>query len=61
MTPDKTIKKNVKMSRRYQHVQWAVLKYPPAAVVGGGPSAQQNLEILRKWPWDIIAVNDTAG
>lgn len=61
MTDNKTIKKNVKLSRRYQHVEWGVLNKPPCALVGGGPSTKTSLEILRKWDGDVIAVNDTAG
>ena len=60
MTPSKEIKKNVKLSRRYQHVEWGVLNKPSCALVGGGPSAKTSLEALRKWPGDVIAVNDTA-
>lgn len=61
ITDTKTIKKNIKMSRRYQKVKWSVLAYPPAAVVGGGPSTKSSLEVLRRWPGDIFAINDTAG
>jgi hypothetical protein len=61
ITDNKTVKKNIKLSRRYKRVEWSVAKYPPCAVVGGGPSAKSSIDILRKWPGDIFAVNDTAG
>lgn len=52
---------NIHASRNYPRVEWAVLKYPMCAVVGGGYSLKQNLEILREWDGDIFAVNDTAA
>jgi len=61
ITDNKTIHKNVKLSRRYQRVEWCVAKYPPCALVGGGPSMKVNLDLLREWPGDVFAVNDTAG
>jgi hypothetical protein len=61
MTDNKTVKKNIKLARRYQRVTWGVLDKNPVAVVGGGPSAIEALEVLRNWPGDIIGVNDTAG
>ena len=60
MTDNKTVKKNIKLARRYQRVEWGVAKYPPCAVVAGGPSTKANLETLRNWPGDIFAINDTA-
>ena len=58
------ITKNVKKSMKYPRLKFKtdkVLQYPPVAVVGGGPSARQSLDVLRQWGGDIYAVNDTAG
>ena len=38
-----------------------VLRKPPCAVVGGGPSTAVSLDILKAWQGDIFAINDTAG
>ena len=60
-TPDKTVKKNVRQSRRYPRCEWGVLLYPPCAVVGGSPNLVASLDTLREWKGDIFAVNATAG
>ncbi len=52
---------NKRKSAKYPRVTWAIAKYPPCAVVGGGLSVQSRLEILRKWHGDVFAINDTAG
>jgi len=54
------IKTNVRRSSEYPKVEWAEFKYPIAAVVGGGVSVKSKLGILRQWPGDIFAINDTA-
>lgn len=63
-TDNETIRKNIRMSRRYPRIELSVAKYLPAAVVGGGPSAKTNIEILKTWHErggsDIFAINDTA-
>jgi hypothetical protein len=60
-TDDKRVHKNHKLSRRYQRVEWGVLKFPPCAVVGGSPALPGYLHHLRNWKGDIFAVNATAG
>ncbi len=60
-TDGKTMKKNHKLSRRYQRVQWGVLLFPPCAVVGGSPNLPAMLPVLREWKGDIFAVNATSG
>jgi hypothetical protein len=56
----KTIKKNVRDSKRYERVRWGVFEHKPCAIVGGGPGLKSRLEILRDWDGDIFAINDTA-
>lgn len=62
---DKEIKINMRRASKYPSVEWAApneaLRYPPAAIVGGGPGLPSQLETLRKWPGDIFGINDTAG
>jgi hypothetical protein len=53
--------RNIKKSRKYRRIKWAVMKYPPCAVVGGGPGLVSRLDELRAFKGDIFAVNDTAG
>lgn len=63
-TDDETIKQNLKKSDKYPRMKYDynnVLRKPPCAVVGGGASAELNLDLLRKWEGDIFAVNDTSG
>lgn len=64
-TDDGTIKKNCKMSRRYQRVVYPgaaeTYCYEPCAVVGGSPNIINALHVLRQWKGDIFAINDTAG
>jgi hypothetical protein len=48
-------------SRNYPRVTWGLLRYPMCAVVGGGESLKDNLNILRTWPGHIYGVNDTAA
>lgn len=60
-TGKKQIKKNVVASKDCPKISWGVGTHKPCAVVGGGISTEQSLEILRKWPGDIFAINDTAG
>lgn len=59
-THDKRAKINARRSSKYTFVEWGVLRYPMAAVVGGGPSAARQLDVLRTWEGDIFAINDTA-
>jgi len=59
-TPDKRAKINVRRAGKYPRVEWGVLRYPMAAVVGGGPSTSRQLDTLRWWDGDIFAINDTA-
>lgn len=58
-TPDNQIKTNVRRAGKYPRVEWAVLKYPVCAVVGGGPSVMDYLDELRAWQGDVFAINDT--
>jgi len=51
---------NHKRSLKYPHVTWGALRYPECAVVGGGPSLERSLPVLREWQGDIFAINDTA-
>ena len=52
---------NHRKAQKYPKVRWSEKILPPVAVCGGGPGLPLRLDILRKWPGDIYAVNDTAG
>jgi hypothetical protein len=62
---DKEIKINMRRASKYPQVEYAqgheALRYPPCAIVGGGPGLPSQLETLRHWPGDIFGINDTAG
>jgi len=58
-TDRRQAKINHKRSSKYPHVTWGILRYPECAVVGGGPSLEMALPILRNWTGDIFAINDT--
>lgn len=67
-TPSPELRRNVKRARKYNRVKFVnkeeLLKYPPCAVVGGGPGLVDTLDELRTYESqgrDIFAVNDTAG
>jgi hypothetical protein len=60
-TDDDAIRKNLRKTIKYPRVKYGVMCKPPCAVVGGGVSLVKNLEVLRNYPGDIYAVNDTAG
>jgi len=55
------IKRYIVASKEYPKIPWGIGTHKPCAVVGGGISTERSLEILRKWPGDIFAINDTAG
>ncbi len=52
---------NHRKAQKYPKVRYSEAVLPPVAVCGGGPGLPLRLDILRKWPGDIYAVNDTAG
>jgi hypothetical protein len=59
---DPEIKINMGMSSGYPRARYTkILTKPPMALVGGGPSAKDSLDILRQWKGDIYAINDMAG
>jgi hypothetical protein len=58
-TPDNQIKINVRRASKYPRVEWGALRYPACAVVGGGPSVLDQLDVLRMWNGDVFAINDT--
>ena len=60
-TENRQVRININRSSKYPRVGWGHLRYPICAVVGGGPSARHQIEMLQKWDGDVFAVNDTAG
>lgn len=63
-TDGETIRENIRKSEIYRahRVRYGKpLSLSPVALVGGGPSTAASLDILRQWPGDIYAINDTAG
>ena len=64
-TSDADLARNMKKTQRYRRIRFVgsddALKYPPCAVVGGGPGLKAHLDELREFKGDIYAVNDTAG
>lgn len=61
ITTARAVKINMKNSKDYKKVTWGLYRYPPCAVVGGGPSVKNHLKKLRNFEGKIYAINDTAG
>lgn len=61
ITSEKDVKINLKNSKDYRKATWGLARYPPCAIVAGGPSVKKHLGKLRRWSGDIYAINDTAG
>lgn len=58
------LKRNVKKNRKagYPTLEYADAAYlPHCAIVGGGPSLQYSLDVLRAFPGEIYAVSRTAA
>jgi hypothetical protein len=55
------MRRNILMNQCWPRVKYMSPFFPPCAVVGGGPSLKDNLNLLRDWPGDIFAVNETAA
>jgi hypothetical protein len=59
---DHEIERNILKSNKYPRVRFGKLaSRPPMALVGGGPSAKESLDILREWKGDVYGINDMAG
>lgn len=50
---------NVKASRFRERIRTVAARDKPLAIVGGGPSVLENIEVLRAWPGEIWAINLT--
>ena len=60
-TEREEMRRNVLMNQCWPRVRYMSPYFPPCAVVGGGPSVKDNLNLLRDWPGDIFAINETAA